>query len=160
MAQEVKCPICGSETVVRTVVKGPDTGLRFHVCARFPKCRGRVPFKEDAELSDIFDTDETEEKEGAIRNYNSAKAVSTALKILAVITWVIGLGTMIWVAINMHDARASASDMTVVLLEYLLAFVVTGVLLLAAGFIINIMIDIARNTGSTADLLAKKPKPD
>ncbi len=160
MAQKVRCPICGSETIERTVVKGPDTGLRFHVCVRFPKCRGRVPFEEDAELSDIFDTDETEEKDGGVRDYNIAKTVSTTLKILAVIVWVIGLGSMIWVALNMHGIGLSASDMAVILLEYLLVVVVTGALVLAAGFIINIMIDIARNTSSTADFLAKKPKPD
>jgi len=47
MTQEVKCPICGSETVIRTVTKGPNKGLKFHVCVRFPECKGKVPVKEE-----------------------------------------------------------------------------------------------------------------
>jgi len=44
---EVRCPKCGSATVVRTVKKGPNAGSRFHVCTRYPECKGKVP------LSDI-----------------------------------------------------------------------------------------------------------
>ena len=45
MTEDVKCPKCGSETVVHTVVKGPNIGRKFHVCARYPECKGRVPIK-------------------------------------------------------------------------------------------------------------------
>ena len=157
---ETKCPICGSKTVVRTAVIGPDTGLKFHVCIRFPECKGRIPVEEELELSDIFDTDETRERGVSMRNYSSAKSVSTTLKVLSVIVLVIGLGTMIWVALTMHDVGASASDMTVVLLEYLLVVVVSSVLVLAAGFVIDILINIARSSSKTADLLAKRFKRD
>ena len=43
MTEDVKCPQCGSETVVKTVTKGPNTGSRFHVCTRYPDCKGKVP---------------------------------------------------------------------------------------------------------------------
>jgi len=43
MTKDVKCPICGSETIIRTAVKGPNTGRKFHVCIRFPECKGGVP---------------------------------------------------------------------------------------------------------------------
>ena len=66
MTEDVKCPKCGSKTIIRTVVKGPDTGLKFRVCARFPKCKGRIPVEEDSELSDLFDSKETKEKKVAM----------------------------------------------------------------------------------------------
>lgn len=42
MADEIKCPVCGSETTLRTVKKGIDTGKQFYVCNRYPECNGRV----------------------------------------------------------------------------------------------------------------------
>jgi hypothetical protein len=39
----VKCPICGSETTVRTAKKGPNTCCRFYVCNRYPECKGKIP---------------------------------------------------------------------------------------------------------------------
>jgi len=43
MTEDVKCPQCGSQTVVKTVTKGPNIGSRFHVCTRYPDCKGKVP---------------------------------------------------------------------------------------------------------------------
>ena len=43
---EVRCPKCGSATVVRTAIKGPNAGSRFHVCTRYPDCRGKVPLSD------------------------------------------------------------------------------------------------------------------
>ena len=43
MRSEIRCPDCGSETVLRTVRKGPDAGQRFRVCVRYPDCGGRMP---------------------------------------------------------------------------------------------------------------------
>ena len=40
---DVKCPDCGSATVVKTSKKGPNAGSRFHVCTRYPECKGKVP---------------------------------------------------------------------------------------------------------------------
>jgi tetratricopeptide (TPR) repeat protein len=49
MAESVKCPKCGSTTVLRTVVKGSNAGLSFHVCTRYPDCKGRIPIKESTQ---------------------------------------------------------------------------------------------------------------
>jgi len=42
MPEDVRCPICGSETVIRTAKKGPDTGKEFYVCTRRPDCKWKV----------------------------------------------------------------------------------------------------------------------
>ncbi len=40
---DIRCPECGSATEVKTVKKGPNTGSSFHVCTRYPECKGKVP---------------------------------------------------------------------------------------------------------------------
>lgn len=42
MDEDSKCPICGSETVVRISKKGPNAGGRFNVCVYYPGCKGKV----------------------------------------------------------------------------------------------------------------------
>ena len=42
MAEDIKCPKCGSETVQRIAKKGPNAGLSFYVCTRYPDCKGKV----------------------------------------------------------------------------------------------------------------------
>ena len=42
MPEDIRCPICGSETVERTATKGPNVGQRFHVCNHYPECKGKV----------------------------------------------------------------------------------------------------------------------
>ena len=42
MPKDIRCPVCNSTTAIRTVKKGPDTGRKFHVCTRYPECKGRV----------------------------------------------------------------------------------------------------------------------
>ena len=44
--EDIRCPQCGSKTVVKTVKKGPNTGRRFHVCTRYPECKGKVPLSD------------------------------------------------------------------------------------------------------------------
>jgi ssDNA-binding Zn-finger/Zn-ribbon topoisomerase 1 len=45
MSEDVKCPICGSETVERTAKKGPNAGSSFHVCNLYPECKGKAEIK-------------------------------------------------------------------------------------------------------------------
>lgn len=45
MPEDIKCPKCGSKTVVSTIKKGPNIGRQFHVCTRYPECKGKVAFK-------------------------------------------------------------------------------------------------------------------
>jgi hypothetical protein len=40
---DVTCPLCGSATSIRKANKGPNAGKSFHVCVRFPDCKGKVP---------------------------------------------------------------------------------------------------------------------
>ena len=42
MNEDSKCPLCGSETVVRISKKGPNAGRKFNVCDNYPGCKGRV----------------------------------------------------------------------------------------------------------------------
>ena len=45
MASNIRCPLCGGTTTIRTVKKGPDAGRSFYVCNRYPKCKGRTAIK-------------------------------------------------------------------------------------------------------------------
>ena len=40
--EDIKCPKCSSETLIRTSKKGPNVGHSFHVCTRYPECKGKV----------------------------------------------------------------------------------------------------------------------
>jgi hypothetical protein len=42
MTEAIKCPICGSNTILRTAKKGPNAGKKFYVCVKYPKCKGKV----------------------------------------------------------------------------------------------------------------------
>jgi hypothetical protein len=48
MADDIKCPACGSDTSIKTVKKGPDIGKHFYVCNRYPECKGRISINECA----------------------------------------------------------------------------------------------------------------
>ena len=50
MPEDVKCPICGSETVERASQKGPNAGQSFHVCNRYPECKGKVAISEEGDV--------------------------------------------------------------------------------------------------------------
>ena len=42
MTEDIRCPKCGSKTVVQTAKRGPNAGLSFHVCTRYPECKGKI----------------------------------------------------------------------------------------------------------------------
>lgn len=44
MASDIRCPICGSETRLRTSKKD---GSKFHVCVNYPECKGKVAFESE-----------------------------------------------------------------------------------------------------------------
>ena len=50
MPEDIKCPICGSETVERTAQKGPNAGQSFHVCNRYPECKWRVSIRKEKDV--------------------------------------------------------------------------------------------------------------
>jgi hypothetical protein len=43
IAKGVRCPLCASATILRTMREGPDAGKKFHVCVNYPRCKGSVP---------------------------------------------------------------------------------------------------------------------
>jgi len=42
ITEDITCPKCSSETFIRTSIKGPNVGYSFHVCDRYPECKGKV----------------------------------------------------------------------------------------------------------------------
>jgi ssDNA-binding Zn-finger/Zn-ribbon topoisomerase 1 len=54
MTDDIKCPVCGSETTLRTVKKGADTGKQFYVCNSYPECKGRVPCTAKHSVGSLF----------------------------------------------------------------------------------------------------------
>ena len=65
MAEDIKCPNCGSETVVRTAKKGPGAGRSFHVCTRYPECKGKIAIEEQ--------NDTVIQEEAAHKTYDTGK---------------------------------------------------------------------------------------
>jgi hypothetical protein len=45
LVRDVLCPECNSKTTVRTAKKGPNIGKKFHVCCRYPECKGKIPLE-------------------------------------------------------------------------------------------------------------------
>ena len=73
MADDVKCPICSGNTILRTAKKGPDTGKQFYVCRRYPECKGKAPIvlAESASPS-LSDSDKFDCMYDAFRNQCNA----------------------------------------------------------------------------------------
>ena len=44
MTEDIKCPVCGSKTSLRTSKKD---GAKFHVCINYPDCKGKVAFDDE-----------------------------------------------------------------------------------------------------------------
>jgi len=44
----VRCPICKSDTTLRTAKKGKDVGKQFYVCVNYPECKGRIQVRKRA----------------------------------------------------------------------------------------------------------------
>ena len=49
MTSDVKCPLCGSATTLRTAKKGSNIGEQFYVCDRYPECKGKVSSQDQGE---------------------------------------------------------------------------------------------------------------
>ena len=78
MPEDIRCPICGSETVERTATKGPNIGQIFHVCNRYPECKGKVAIAKlqvKKELNNISTTGMAKTAEELYREgYEAAQA--------------------------------------------------------------------------------------
>lgn len=49
MSEDIRCPKCGSEMIIRPIKKGPNVGRKFYVCIYYPECKGKaaMPFDKD-----------------------------------------------------------------------------------------------------------------
>jgi hypothetical protein len=54
MTDDIKCPICGSVTIVRTEEKGLDAGRKYNECNRYPVCKGRIPCTSKHSVGSLF----------------------------------------------------------------------------------------------------------
>jgi len=126
MAEEVKCPICGSETVERTSQKGPNAGQSFYVCNRYPECKGKVEIREEEDVDGFLVGQEEnklvskEEAKAIVTEEESSKSRTIALllcfflgslgahrfylvknptAITMLVLWVIGIAT-VWILIG------------------------------------------------------------
>jgi len=52
MTDDVKCPLCGSATEIRTATKGSNVGREFYVCIRYPECKGKVEYQDQDKSKD------------------------------------------------------------------------------------------------------------
>jgi hypothetical protein len=43
ITKSVQCPVCESDTILRTAKRGPNIGKSFYVCMKYPECKGRMP---------------------------------------------------------------------------------------------------------------------
>ena len=57
MPEDVKCPICGSETVVRRGKKGLNACKKYHVCLYYPDCKGKVAINGQEDTKTLSDYD-------------------------------------------------------------------------------------------------------
>jgi len=59
MADDIKCPICGSATILRTAKNGPNIGRFFHVCTKYPECKGKVQITKTAWIQKVLEDGST-----------------------------------------------------------------------------------------------------
>lgn len=76
MPEDIKCPIRGSETVLRTATQGPKAGLKFYVCTRYPECKGKVAIREEKDPDGFLVGQEENNKEHAEPSAPSVKEVT------------------------------------------------------------------------------------
>lgn len=76
MSEDIRCQKCGSQTVVRTVKRGPNVGRSFRVCTRYPECKGKVAIESQegdttqaAEVHKQAPTDMAIEARGLVKRY-------------------------------------------------------------------------------------------
>ncbi len=74
MPKDIRCPVCNSTTTIRTVKKGPNTGRKFHVCTRYPECKGRITARK-----------------GVLRRFYNYKVIIPVILLMIVLLSVIGL---------------------------------------------------------------------
>lgn len=75
MPEDIRCPKCGSKTVIRTSQKGPNAGQSFHVCTRYPECKGKIAIEEQNSTNGTII-----QAEGVHKTYDTGKVTVDALR--------------------------------------------------------------------------------
>ena len=88
MTDDIKCPICGSKTTLRTFKK---TGSKYHVCVNYPKCKGRV--EQDQEWEDDSREEErtVEKRPRVYHDRNSGERRTSGISVAALVCGILGI---------------------------------------------------------------------
>jgi len=109
MAEDIKCPICGSDTVIKTAKKGLKAGQRFHVCLNYPDCKGKVPIGKQADGGELFEGQE-------IKTTNKRnKYIGVLLGVAAIIIVVISI---LFSGVLSNSETGAQSEQQVVQMTY------------------------------------------
>lgn len=111
MASDIKCPICGNKTALRT--RRSDK-LQFYVCVNFPKCKGMVA-QDDVYWEEEHNNDQSAEVSTVQTPQHDTSSVqvhktSNGITIFSVIIAVVGLIVLPYAAIN---SQISINDRTI-----------------------------------------------
>lgn len=85
MTEDVRCPLCGSKATLRTAKKGPDTGKQFHVCNRYPECKGRVEYTHDEQQEEDLEKEYTDKDKPKNRTGERVFIISAVFILITVI---------------------------------------------------------------------------
>lgn len=102
MTDDIKCPMCGSATMLRTSKKD---GSKFHVCVNYPECRGKVAFEDEWEDVSIKEPViiKGEKQSDATSNYQRTSGMAIASLILGLMG--VSILAIIFGYVGMHDAQ-------------------------------------------------------
>jgi ssDNA-binding Zn-finger/Zn-ribbon topoisomerase 1 len=82
LASDIKCPVCGSETALRTAKKGFDAGKQFYLCNHYPECKGRISYEAQCERIELGKLKEKYEQDAQIARAEFEKYKETQEQIV------------------------------------------------------------------------------
>ncbi len=109
MPEDVKCPICGSETIKRTAQKGQNVGSSFYVCNRYPECKGKVEITEEEDVDGFLVGQEEEDVDGFLVGPKNTSGQGRLAEIpyeirgwswgAFFLTWIWGIFNRVWLSL-------------------------------------------------------------
>ena len=97
-AEDIRCPECGSEMILRTAKQGPNAGGRFYVCTRYPECKGKVPIRAEKD-PDGFLLEQTENTSGQGKLAKIPPEIPAWNWGAFFLSWIWGVGNSVWIAL-------------------------------------------------------------
>lgn len=136
MPEDIRCPICGSETVERTATKGKNVGRSFYVCNRYPECKGKaeIPVDEDTEGFLVQDKEKKEvvAGQGYEEKYTSKKPIIAGILLALCGLWLFFL-TFVFGDINSDLSEREAVEAAPYMIALIGGTAIAGIVVLAAG---------------------------